>query len=39
MGYIPEAYSHSKNKTKFELDFSNYITKSNLKDATGIATS
>ena len=35
MIYFPESYNHSKNKTKFELDLSNYATKSDLKKATG----
>ena len=30
MSYFPEPYSHSKNKIRVELDFSNYLTKSNL---------
>ena len=37
MSYFPP-YSHSKNKTKFELDFHNYATKSDLKNATGVTT-
>ena len=37
MSYFPP-YSHSKNKTKLELDFTNYATKSDLKNATGVTT-
>ena len=37
MSYFPP-YSHSKNKTKLELDFPNYATKSDLKNATGVTT-
>ena len=36
MSYIREPYSHNKNKIKFELDFPNYTTKSDLKSATDI---
>ena len=32
-------YSHRKSKTELELDFSNYATKSGLKNATGVDTS
>ena len=35
MSYFPEPYTRSKNKTKAELDFSNYATKSDLKSAIG----
>ena len=35
---MPEPDSHSRNKRKIELDFSNYATKSDLKGATGIDT-
>ena len=35
--YFPEPYTSRKNKTKFELDLSNYATKSDLNNATGIA--
>ena len=38
MSYFPEPYSHNKSKTKVKLDLSNYVTKSNLKRATGIDT-
>ena len=31
MSYFPEPYTHSKSKTKVELDFSNYATISDLK--------
>ena len=30
--------SYSKNKIKFELDLTNYLTKSNLQEGTGIDT-
>ena len=36
MSYVPEPYSHRKNKIKFELDLSNYATKYNSKGVTGI---
>ena len=36
MSYFPQPYTHSKNKIKAELDFSNYATKSDLKNATGV---
>ena len=32
-------YSHRKSKIELELDFSNYATKSGLKNATGVDTS
>ena len=37
---FPEPYSHSKKKKKVELDWikSNYATKSDLKNATGVDT-
>ena len=38
MSYFPELYIQSKSKIKFELDLSNYATKSDLKGATGIDT-
>ena len=38
MSYFPP-YSYSKNKIEVELDFSNYATKSDLKNATGADTS
>ena len=31
MSYFPEPYSHIRNKIIFELDFSNYATKYDLK--------
>ena len=37
MSYFPP-YSYSKNKIEVELDFSNYATKSDLKNATGADT-
>ena len=33
------SYSQSKNKIEVELDLSNYSTKSNLKNGTGVDTS
>ena len=39
MSYPPEPYSHSKNKTKVELDFSDYVTKPDLKGLAGVHTS
>ena len=39
MSYFPKPYSHNKNKTKVELDLSNYATNSGLKTETGIDTS
>ena len=36
MSYLPELYSHTKNKIKIELDLSRYATNSDLKSATGI---
>ena len=38
MSYFPP-YHHSKNKIEVELDFSNFATKSDLKNATGVDTS
>ena len=38
MSYNPP-YGRSKNEIEVELDFSNYATKSDLRDATGVATS
>ena len=38
MSYYPPC-SYSKNKIKVELDLSNYVTKSELKNATSIDTS
>ena len=32
-------YGHSKNQTEFELDLSNYASKSHFKNATGVDTS
>ena len=34
--YFPEAHEHSDGNVKVELDLSNYVTKANLKGATGI---
>ena len=31
MSHFPEPHVHSKSKTEFELDLSNYATKSDLK--------
>ena len=39
MSFLPESYSHSKNKIKLGLDLSNYTIKSDLKAATGLDTS
>ena len=36
MSYFPDPYTHSKSKTKVVLALSNYATKSNLKNATGV---
>ena len=38
VSYPPEPYSHSKNKTKVELDFSDYA-KPDLKGLAGVHTS
>ena len=37
--YFPETYSHNKNKTKVELDLSDYTIKSDSKELTSIDTS
>ena len=39
MSYLPESYSHNKKKLKAELDLSNYATKPDLTNATGVDTS
>ena len=39
MSYFTELYTHSKSKIKVELDLSNYTTKSDIKNATGVDTS
>ena len=36
---VPEPYSNSKIKIKVKLNFSNYATKSDLKNAAGVDTS
>ena len=36
MSYFPEPHAHSKNKMEIEIDLSNYATKSDLKNATGV---
>ena len=36
MSYFPEPYTRRKNKTKVELDLSNYTTKYDFKSATGV---
>ena len=36
MCYFQEPYSHSRKKTKFEFDFSNYATKYDLKEKKAI---
>ena len=38
MCYIPEPYTCSKNKIKFELDLSNFATKSDIKNAAVVDT-
>ena len=37
MSYFP-SYGHSRNKIEVELDLSNYATKSDLENATGVDT-
>ena len=39
MTYFPEPYTHSKHKIEVQLDLPNYVTKSDLKNATGVDTS
>ena len=39
MTYFLEPYTRCKIKIKFELDLSNYVTKSDLKNTTGVNTS
>ena len=39
MSYLTEQYTRIKNKTTVELDLSNYVTKSDLKNTAGIDTS
>ena len=39
MGNYPEPDSHINNKVKVALDLSNYTTKKELNDATGVDTS
>ena len=39
MGYFPERYTRSKNKTKVKLGFCNYATMSYSKSVTGSDTS
>ena len=39
MSNFPEPHTHSKNKIEFELDLSNYATKSDSENATGFDTS
>ena len=39
MNYFPDSHTHSKNETAVDWDLSNYATKSDLKNATGINTS
>ena len=36
MSYYPEPDSYSRNQIKVELDLSNYATKSDLKETTGV---
>ena len=39
MSYLKEPHTHSKRKIEVELDFCNYTTKLDLKNATGVDTS
>ena len=39
LSYFPDPYTHSKNEIKVEVDFSNFATKSDVKNATGFDTS
>ena len=39
ISYFSEPYNHNKDKVEVELGFSNYATKSDLKNATGTDTS
>ena len=39
INYFSEPYNHNKNKLEVELGFSNYATKSDLKNPTGVDTS
>ena len=39
MSCFPEPHTISKNKIEVELDLSNYVTKSDLKNASGVDTS
>ena len=39
MSYFSEQHTHSKNKVKVGLDLSNYATKSDLDNTTGVDTS
>ena len=39
MSYFPERYTHSKNKIEAKSDLSNYATKSELRNVTGVDTS
>ena len=38
MSYFPDPYTNSKIKTEIELDFSNYATRSDLKNTAGAVT-
>ena len=38
MSNFPEPHTHRKNKIEFELDLSNYATKSDSENATGFDT-
>ena len=38
MSYFPEPHSDNKNKIKVELNFSNYVTKSDSNNAAGVDT-
>ena len=39
MSYFAEPYTHSKSKSKVELDLLDYLMKADLKSATGTNTS
>ena len=39
MSYFPDPYTRSKSKIKVELDLSNYVTNSDLRNVTDVDTS
>ena len=39
VSYFPELYTYTKNRIKLEVDFSNYVTKLDIKSLTGVNTS